>query len=43
MLSNYILYLYTVKQISFQVNLVNTQGFLFNWVLAFQLGITLFE
>jgi len=26
------------KQISFQVNWVNTQAFLFNWVLTFSIG-----
>ena len=35
--------IFTVKQISFQVNWVNTQAFLFNMVLAFSMGITLFD
>jgi len=34
--------LLTVKQISFQVNWVNTQAFLINWVLAFSIGYHFF-
>jgi len=31
-----------VKQLSFQVNWVNTQAFLINWVLTFSIGFHFF-